>query len=69
VAIERNTWYDVIERSRTYFYKNNRKLTILNVARFKVSETGRHYLEKKNGQSFVMQKGWLGIKIDGELVY
>ena len=68
MAIERNTWHDVSEKERTYFYGDGRKLTVLNVVKLKVSTHGRHYLQKRNGQSVVMQKGWLGVKITGELV-
>ncbi len=63
MAIERGRWYRVDEQSRTYIYKEA-VLKILNVTAFKVTEHGRHWLQKRNNKVVIMRKGWLGIKVD-----
>ena len=69
MALTRNQWHETCgEGKRTYFYGGDKSITVLNVERFKVSTNGRHYLQKANGKYMIMQKGWLAIKVDGELV-
>ena len=67
MSIERGKWYEVSESKRTYFYPCFEQFVVLNVARFKVTNGGRHYLQKKNGKTLIMSTGWTAIKIDGPL--
>lgn len=53
-----------IERSRTYYFENDRKLRINNVVAVCVRQSGTHRLKTKEGKFWVIPATWLGIEID-----
>lgn len=53
----------VNERKRTYVY-NGFKLTYENVIEVKISESGTHYLNLKDGKKVIVAPKWLTIELD-----
>lgn len=51
------------ERSRTYVYPNG-EFTVTGVSQISVRPSGRHRLETTGGGKYIIQNGWIAIKID-----
>lgn len=54
----------VPEKSRTYHYLNGNKLTITNVVKLCVRDSGTHRLETSDGLKWIVPTGWIAISID-----
>jgi hypothetical protein len=54
------------ERSRTYHFPGGEVVTVNEVARLEVRESGTHRYETKDGRKGFVSKGWLWLEIDVE---
>lgn len=52
------------ERKRTYRYPGGDELTIENVSRVEVRESGKHRIETTDGKRFFVAPGWLWMELD-----
>lgn len=55
---------DPPERSRTYVFARNERLTYKDVVAVAVSERGTHRLELKDGSKILIPAGFLAIELD-----
>ncbi len=50
--------FDPPEALRAYHYSSDDVLSIPNVTRMKISESGNHYVETQDGHKFIVAPGW-----------
>ena len=61
--LERNKWYEIKEQSRIYVFPGDIKYHVNGIVRFKLSDSGNHYLDTKDGKSYVVALGWYAFSI------
>ena len=65
--MDKNTWYDVDEKDRTYIYPDSDSaLSFKNVTRLRVSESHFHYLEYGDAKKAIVAPGWVAVVIDAD---
>jgi hypothetical protein len=52
------------ERSRTYHFPGGESVTVKDVARIEIRESGTHRYETKEGKKGFVAKGWIHLEID-----
>lgn len=54
------------ERSRTYHFPGDEKITLTNVTDFLARESGTHRLKTGDGHLHIVPGGWLHVEIDAD---
>lgn len=52
------------ERRRTYRFPSGEVLTLVNVTKIEVRESGKHRIETDEGRKVIVSPGWLWIEVD-----
>lgn len=57
-------WVEVNERTRSYLYQGNGRITFTDVVRIEIRKSGTHRIETAAGIKSFIAPGWLAIQID-----
>lgn len=66
--IEKDHWYKVNERSRTYIFPDGSSTCVHGVTAIRVSQNHTHFLQTDGGNNHIIRNTWNHIVIDGDFI-